>query len=679
MKSFSRDSLTKAVIFLAFWAGAFFSYQQDVFLAPRADNAPGFDRYSESLVVGNVVADELGLEKGGWSLGFIEAEGKPVDPELAYNVLQRRSLGESTRFAAYPSQVGVQGWFFSLAHRVSGLSDVEALNSLNALLMSGVIALLSVLYFKIYGAAFGTIFFATMVGSPWIFLFARNLYWVPFTWFLPAVFAALAYLSTGRATRAIFLCLLALAICLKSLAGYEFLTTITLFTCSVFVLGPMFRNDQSGYRNSVKYASLVFSLCVLGFLVALLWHANIRGDSVLAGLQDIYNQDVKRRTYGDPTLFNAVYRASLESSFTDVFRTYWNEWKTPLVFTVPGSYLNGIFWWACVGLGYLSLSRRKLVTAEMVMVIVFCTVTTSWFMFGKAHSYIHTQLNYVLWYFGFVQALLFVLFRFATTLLADMVALGRRLGWRISAVAAVCLSLLVFYIEATWSDHRIRAVLKGVVAPVEVGAGFQVIFRGDDRMVFFARKCPVRHLDGYFILHFTPMKKDLPAAMPHGFQNRDFAWPFWDSIPRFNPLSRYRGSCYSELPMPKYKLQALRTGQYLLSEAGEADVRWDRSFSMPELPGVNEFSPQKLTNANWENGISRERAGFFVDNSFLNRASFDVGDVVVFPFSGKRVITGIDYSHDFINIHTEGAMLDPAKDGYPHTLRLENSFSKALP
>ena len=35
--------------------------------------------------------------------------------------------------------------------------------------------------------------------------------------------------------------------------------------------------------------------------------------------------------------------------------------------------------------------------------------TISWFVLAKAHSYIHTHMNYVLWYFGFVQVCLYIL------------------------------------------------------------------------------------------------------------------------------------------------------------------------------------------------------------------------------------------------------------------------------
>ena len=45
---------------------------------------------------------------------------------------------------------------------------------------------------------------------------------------------------------------------------------------------------------------------------------------------------------------------------------------------------------------------------DVILLVFFFIVPTSWFVLAKGHSYIHTQLNYVLWYFGFVQALFYV-------------------------------------------------------------------------------------------------------------------------------------------------------------------------------------------------------------------------------------------------------------------------------
>ena len=48
----------------------------------------------------------------------------------------------------------------------------------------------------------------------------------------------------------------------------------------------------------------------------------------------------------------------------------------------------------------------------MVMFLVFLATTLSWIILGKSHSYIHTHINFVLWYFGFVQICLYEIIQF---------------------------------------------------------------------------------------------------------------------------------------------------------------------------------------------------------------------------------------------------------------------------
>lgn len=50
-------------------------------------------------------------------------------------------------------------------------------------------------------------------------------------------------------------------------------------------------------------------------------------------------------------------------------------------------------------------TQRKLLIA---MFSVFALPALSWFIFGKAQSYIHTHMNFILWYFGFIAVLLYV-------------------------------------------------------------------------------------------------------------------------------------------------------------------------------------------------------------------------------------------------------------------------------
>lgn len=53
----------------------------------------------------------------------------------------------------------------------------------------------------------------------------------------------------------------------------------------------------------------------------------------------------------------------------------------------------------------------KLDTTNVALYVIFFLASISWFCLAKSHSYIHLHLNFVLWYFGFVQVCLYTICR----------------------------------------------------------------------------------------------------------------------------------------------------------------------------------------------------------------------------------------------------------------------------
>lgn len=366
---------------------------------------------SDSLVLGRIMADASGLDKKDANLGFAfkDTPGYPESVHESYVIFSTgKAIGDAKGFVSYTSQYGIQGTFFSKIHRVFGINTLLGLQRINGTLLAIVIVWLFFLYREIYDIRFAVIFIITMVSSPWIVQFARQLYWMSFLWFVPALLAAILYTRQGKKDRILLLLGIAISVFIKSLCGYEYLSSITLLACSVFAVAPFF--EEKGERSSLnlKLLFLVFGACVIGFVGALLMHAGMRGDSILSGLRNIYEQDVKRRTYGDPSLFDALYTASLQASPLSVVMTYVTDWKTPLVLWLPGEMFKYLIGISLAGLCYKFFNEHPSRMRDAVLLVVFFVVPISWFVLAKGHSHIHTGLNFVLWYFGFIQALIYV-------------------------------------------------------------------------------------------------------------------------------------------------------------------------------------------------------------------------------------------------------------------------------
>lgn len=410
LNSFNRNIKNiLLVLLLIFFATVCF--QRNFLQFANQDGFSVSKNESEALVLAAVVADDFGLDKKGGHLGFIAKEGAFKYPDNAldsYAIFSGEIKNIKSDFVPYTSQYGVQGKFFSKIHVLFGLNKLSQLQTINSFFLALIVVSLFLLYRHIYDNLFAIIFLVTLISSPWIISFARNLYWVPFLWFLPALFAAMLYLERRLIFRLILLMGIVVAVFIKSLAGYEYLSSITLFACSVFMVAPFFRDAHRNFSENLKLFIFVFTACVIGFVIALLVHADMRGDSILSGIQNIYQQDIQRRTYGNSSNFDPTYRASLESSAIDIVSNYIVQWKTDLIFWLPGSLFKFFLAFGVAGVVYKFSIKHVTRQRDAVLLAFFFIVPVSWFVLAKAHSYIHTQLNYVLWYFGFVQALLYV-------------------------------------------------------------------------------------------------------------------------------------------------------------------------------------------------------------------------------------------------------------------------------
>jgi hypothetical protein len=385
-----------------------------------------FSRSSDLLVLGGIVANDRSLPKQDANLGHVTRDrGKdyaikyPDDQEDTYAVFSGAPY-TTLQFFPYKSNYGIQGVVFTQIHRLFRADRLHQLERVNSILLAVVVVALFALYRRIYDNRFAAIFLITMISSPWIVSFARSLYWSPFLWFLPALLAAMAYLKKGVVPRLLFLLGIAASVFVKSLGGYEYLSTITLFACSVFVVAPFFRSSDRDWVGNLRMSILVLAACIIGFVCALLVHAQTRGDSIRAGLKNILEVDVKRRTYGDPSHFPAANKASLESSALSVVQSYVMDWTPPdyspgqkgyrLLAWVPGSLFKVLLLLGVFGICYQVWTRHATVKRDAVLLGSFFIVSVSWLVLAKAHSYAHVHLNYVVWYFGFVQALLYVAF-----------------------------------------------------------------------------------------------------------------------------------------------------------------------------------------------------------------------------------------------------------------------------
>lgn len=322
-------------------------------------------------------------------------------------------------FSKYPSQIGMQGRVLrNLVRLFPYNSAVTWSHLLTAVAMAFVAVFILFLLNKKFGVGMVLVWGGVFLLSPWIVQFARNLYWVEFTWFLPMAFGLLCSVYADRKKIVGISCIgVLLSVFLKSTCGYEYITTVMMGSILFLMAdaGTALLTDKKIFSKIFKRILLVAIAALLGFLAAVCIHAYIRADGdIWKGLCSIYEKNVLERTWGgNPEDFPESERASLEASALTVLKLYFH-FDTSLIMGISGEFFVGL----CI-LSLLTLIWRiwkdkkngeidKSIIYLLFLLISAFFTSVSWFVLGKAHSYIHTQMNFVMWYFGFIQLLFYI-------------------------------------------------------------------------------------------------------------------------------------------------------------------------------------------------------------------------------------------------------------------------------
>lgn len=315
----------------------------------------------------------------------------------------------------YVSQYGLQGKVFKHLARIF---EVDFLNALTALAAAITLLLIVYLIDQKYNILFAGIFYTVFLLGPWVVNFANNLYWVEFTWFLPMAAGLLcAWKIDNRKVRIFSYAAVYISIAIKSLCGYEYMSVIMMGTISFMLVDLIVAFVNKDKRRSALLLgtiTIVGVVALAGFFTAICIHApGTPGadGSILKGMKLIFENDVMRRTYGADinnfdTLTGVEGYAGL-ASIWEVFRIYFH-FGTQIITGIDGN----LFPLVCIVpiLIFLCDAKKKKLNIEFVALYCVSFVTSvTWFVLAKSHSYVHTHLNYVLWYFGYIQVCFYII------------------------------------------------------------------------------------------------------------------------------------------------------------------------------------------------------------------------------------------------------------------------------
>ncbi len=397
-----RATVIRAVVYVAVLYG---SFAHNIFWVPdgvfsiRDGFRTGYVGYDSDLVV-----NRLALARDGVH---------PLHP-LYWQDYQNSRTG-----FVYTSQFGLQGVVLGAVYRIVG-GDVEVFACRAACVFTGLTACVLAAFFgsvaRRVGPTAGDVGVLLTAGSPVLLPFATSLYWVPFLTLAPFLAVWLLYPRCER-SRVGFVALLGLVValvCLKSLCGYEYITTVILAPVAALVYHRAAAGDR--LRTCLRPAASIVAAGLVGFALALALHAAqlewVVGKDPLATIGGRASGMTVRGPV-DTAALNYACLAPDAGFLPDRIRFplrllvnyFWlPATATPVTWGPAGGFAS----FGLVVLGFLAVAwairRRELPGAIAALVPaggVGFLAGLSWHILAHNHTYIHTHLNLICYFVPF--------------------------------------------------------------------------------------------------------------------------------------------------------------------------------------------------------------------------------------------------------------------------------------
>ncbi|MWV66231.1 hypothetical protein DCO58_00655 [Helicobacter saguini] len=343
----------KVTILIAFILLTFSFYNNALHIVSPND-FKFWQKDTEASVVGKIIADIHHLDTQGFGLIYpIDYYPTPSQAMQIYEMLENNETPKT--IGVYKSAIGLQGFIASYIYRHLNLDSLNLLYFLAAILCAFVITFSSILFAKIINRTFGIVFFATLFLSSGVVNYGNNLYHLYFAWFVPFIFTSLLYLRLQKIAKdskitesnsqdsnnfdkqdskhskkmdfisqnsidskktdsikldktcVLLLALFTLSFTFRAACSYEYITSITLFAISPFLIAFCLTFWESKSKDSKKNTE------------SNLQDSKINSkDSIESKTQDSKNLDSKTQT---PTHHPFLEKDSKNSTQTSTLNT----------------------------------------------------------------------------------------------------------------------------------------------------------------------------------------------------------------------------------------------------------------------------------------------------------------------------------------------------------------------
>jgi hypothetical protein len=384
----------------------------------------------QSFIVGRMV---LSRQEGVFSRGGLTGIGSPdaslPDIENADYRFQYRAYLENLpfgNFSVYKSQIGGQGMLFSILDAALPFPPENRLTlclALTSLLSAFLLASVVQWFYREFSSLVALPVLLSALASQWLTVFGRNLWWSLWAFYLPMAMVMWFFFrrrgSGGNGLRPFGLVVF-IGILIKCVFnGYEYITTtLIMMTIPLIYYSAVERKGWRRFLGGLLVAvGASLTAILLSMAVLCVQIASVEG-SLQKGVDHIV-YSFQRRSYADPQAFPADYAASLNADTAGVVATYLkgvyfdlnnylpvpDGFASRYLFRVRYAYLILLFGAASVLLYAVQRRRRREVEGgeQALILATWASILAplSWFVIFRAHSFIHTHMNFIVWQMPF--------------------------------------------------------------------------------------------------------------------------------------------------------------------------------------------------------------------------------------------------------------------------------------
>ena len=332
--------------------------------------------------------------------------------------------GDFQKYASYDTEPAFFGSAYGLIDELTGFTpsqNLKLFHVLTSVLTAAAFSIFIVwvdLEFNIFAAVL-TLFF--VMTSEWLALFAGSIYWNLWAYYLPFLGVLFYFRRVSQnqkySTQKIFLLVYITVLITGLVRGFLFeTTTLIMLTVPLFYYAV---KDAWGWTTFIKRMLTVSVSALAGtftaFGVLVLQIAFVEGSlgSAWAHIQD----SLLKRSFANPDQFSGVMAESLKANWLDVLQIYF-QGRALNLNGVLHTKINGfeisygsiiLFFAVCTALFFIKefLVERSFTKNKTALGLIFCTWASilaplSWLVLFKAHSFIHTHTNFILWQMPFV-------------------------------------------------------------------------------------------------------------------------------------------------------------------------------------------------------------------------------------------------------------------------------------